>query len=283
MVFMKYKINEHKDELITDLLKKLIWVPIAAIVPIVSSLIKVLYNNIKANASSIFTPTNILIAVSIIFSIISICISLRKQKKRHRKDKDSVLNMPSEIEADFRFNSITATLTFDDRININSEIAYDMVVISDNVSEIKKDVIWTGTEYNGTTLVEPSEGYELVESRKTNSPYEYTIFFDSEKKRGDCIRLKTRTCVKDTNKEMKSIYSFMAKYQIDTLKIVVVAPKGLLRNVKGSVYADRSQNILVEAPKTVFTETIGNLKRYTYEINNPTFLYNYFIEWDFTK
>ena len=57
----------------------------------------------------------------------------------------------------------------------------------------------------------------------------------------------------------------------------------IIRNVKKAVYADTAREICVCRPENIKCENVGNLRKYVYEIENPDLLYNYFIEWEFTK
>ncbi len=281
----KYNISDHKDEIITDIIKNLIWVPIAAIIPLGNKLINILYSNIT-DESKYITFSNILIIICMLLSAFSIifCINIFKKYNKDLTKTESEKNSTDEALFDFRFSSIVAEFTFDDdRRNITSTIDYKMTVLSESVTELKRNLIWSGSEYNGTKLIYMNGDYELVDSDRKHSPYPYTILFNSEKKRGDIIELKTETTVKDGNLDMIPMYSFMAKYQIDTLIIRVIAPKGMIKNVKKSIYADRAKEIVVKKPECINGESIRNLVRYSYKIENPTLFYNYFIEWEFTN
>lgn len=280
----KYNLNEHKDEIITHIIKNLIWFPIAATIPLVIKLINILNVNIK-NKSEYITFSNILIMFSILLSITSIIISfsILKNKEKHAS-KEISSGEKEELSFDYRFSSIIAELTFDDnRKNITSTVDYKMTVLAESVKELKREIIWSGSKYNGTKITRKNGDYELIDSDRTNSPYPYSIVFDSEKKRGDKIEFTTETHVIDEDLEMMPHYSFMAKYQIDKLVIKVVAPNNIIKNVKKSVYADRAKEICIEHPKKIEADPVRDLVRYTFEISNPTLLYNYFIEWEFTN
>lgn len=284
----KFNISEHKDEIILHIIKNLIWIPIAAIIPLVNKLLNILRDNIIIHSEYI-TFSNILIVISVLLSAISIITSiylLKKNNKAINKEVNSekIDNKKEEISCDYRFSSIVAELTFDDnRKNITSTIAYKMTVLAESVNELKRDIVWSGSKYNGTKLTNKNGDYELLDSDRNHSPYPYSIVFNSEKKRGDKIEFTTETSVVDENLDMLPQYSFMAKYQIDKLIIRVIAPRNMIKNVKKSVYADRAKGICIESPQGIGAEYVRNLVRYTYEITNPTLLYNYFIEWEFTN
>ncbi|MCM1540201.1 MAG: hypothetical protein NC121_02960 [Blautia sp.] len=282
-----YKISEHKDEIFTDIIKKLLWVPIAAIIPLGAKLVNIIYKNITAE-SQYATFSNILMVSCVVLSVLSIIISvnmLHKNAQVAKKNKLIENNKNREISSDYRFSSIIAELTFDDnRKNITSTLDYNMTVLADNVTEFKRDLIWSGSKYNGTRILQKNDNrYEIEDSQRDHSPYPYIIKFNSEKKRGETISLKTETSVVDEKLDMIPEYSFMAKYQIDELILKIIAPEGMIKNVKQAVYADRAKSICIEPPRNMTSETVRNLVVFTYRILNPTLLYTYCIEWEFTK
>ncbi len=280
----KYNIKEHKDEIITSIIKNLIWAPIAALIPIGYNLINTLCLNIK-NGSDFFTASNILITICLLLSVTSIIICIKLSCNYRKKSiNEEPSSVQDSISSDFRFSSIVAELSFDDnRKDITSTIDYNMTVLAESVTELKRDLIWSGAKYNGTKLVKKDGEYDLIDSDRESSPFPYTIAFNTEKKRGDFITFKTETHVVDENYNMMPVYSFMVKYQIDKLVLRVIAPKGMIKNVKQAVYADRAKEIQVKKPVNIVPEYVRNLVRYTYEIETPSLLYNYFIEWEFTN
>ena len=82
---------------------------------------------------------------------------------------------------------------------------------------------------------------------------------------------------------MKNCYAYTVTYQIEELVLRLSAPKGLIKDVKKAVYADRRREIIVEKPTKINKKIVGDLEEYTFVYKNPTLLYNYFIEWRFTK
>lgn len=281
----KYKLSEHKDEIITHIIKNLIWFPIAATIPIVGKLINYLHENINSKSQYI-TFTNISIVICVLLSVFSIILCIIFIKKCNNKNNiaEETVVENNKISYDYRFSSIVAELVFNsNRKDITSTISYKMNVLADSVEDFKRDVIWSGSKYVGTKITSKNGEYELIDSDRNKSPYQYRIVFDTAKKRGELIELTTETSVIDENFDMIPMYSFMAKYQIDKLILRVIAPKKMIKNVKKSIYLDRAREICIENPTRIDYESVGNLVRYTYEIDNPTLLYNYFIEWEFTN
>lgn len=270
---MKYKLLDHKDEIITHLIKNLIWTPIAAILPMSIALVKSIFDTVKSQENKFFTSTNILIVLSILL-LIGLFFFL-KMSIEETKEK--------ALSSKFRAELMDAELTFDTREKITSKLTYNMTALVNNITEIERLITWTGSKYIKTSIEDTNGDYSLVDSNRKISPHPIKISFNPEKNSGDFVKFTTVTSVEDGDKEMSPHYSFMVKYQIDKLVLHVVAPRGLIKNVKKAVYADTGREIIVEKPSSIRSENVGNLVRYTYEIENPTFLYNYFIEWEFTN
>lgn len=281
---MKYNPFDHLDEIITHLIKNLVWLPIAAIVPMIVAIGKNIIEIIKIPDGSFFTWTNVLILLSILILIalclflkISVVNKIQKQQEEIDKSKENALS------SDFRAKSMEAELCFENREKITSRITYNMVALKNSITEIVRPITWTGSSYIGTTIEETNDDYTLIDSTRKISPHRIKILFNNEKNNGDFIKFTTVTSVEDGNHEMSPHYSFMVKYQIDELVLHVVAPPNLIKKVTKSVYADTAKVIQVEKPTAISKENVANLVRYTYKIKNPTFLYNYFIEWEFTN
>lgn len=213
----------------------------------------------------------------IVLSIVIIVVGIFLFKQWHKTQNDVLFSK-------FRAKTMEAELCFEDRETLVSKVTYKMNVLSTNpVSSIERSITWTGSEYVKTTISNMNGDYSIVDSNRKYSPHIIKILFNSEKSNGDFVRFSTNTRVLDTNHEMTPHYSFMVKYQIDELILHVVAPENLIMNVKTAVYADVAKEIVVERPKMIKGEAKGNIVRYTYKIPTPTFLYNYFIEWEFTN
>lgn len=278
-----YCIKEHRDEIVTHIIKQLIWVPIAAVIPMVGTLLKIIYNNIVSGHDNVWST--LLSVASTIISINCSVYIFRRNKKRELADEpeDMKASEEPEIVSKYKFSSVSAEMIFNTREDIISTIDYKMIILQDGVSELSRDLIWTGTTYNGTKLIQKNGNYDLIDSTRARSPYNYTIVLNEEKKPGEQIEFKTETSVTDGKCDMTPVYSFMVKYQIDELKLCIIAPKDLIKNVKSVVYADRSREIQVSPKKAIRCENVGNLRKYVYEIKNPNLLYNYFMEWEFTS
>lgn len=308
----KYNLKEHKDEIITHIIKNLIWLPIAAAIPIVYALLNFLYQSIKSSINVFSIILLIILCVLLVSFIIVVrkiftinhnsqeTLEIKRLRNEIQNSTNKIIILESEIEKrnkeineckrkdlelDIKFTSIKCTLEFENkRESIISTIDYKMIALSEDVEEINRDLIWSGSEYKGTVLTEKDGDYELIDSNRKSSPYPYIIKFNTPLKRGSQVHFKTETSVSDRTLCMLPTYSFMVKYQVDNLELRIVAPNNFIKNVKKAVYADRAREICVEQPTLIKSR---ELKRgwveYIYLIPNPSMLYNYFIEWEFTN
>lgn len=270
---MYWKFKEHKDEIITSIVKNSIWAIIATCASLLLLAIKNIIIYISKETLSYF---DIITIILLIFALI--CLSI-KPKPLVPTDE------PNELFKQFHAKEMEAELYFESRESLISRITYQLTVSSPTpIDSIHRSLTWTGNKYNGTTLIDTNGNYTIEDSDRKASPYEFVINFNELKTNGSFIRFTTETSVSDDDHDMNPHYSFMIKYQVDRLILRVSVPTNLnlIKNVKASVYADVAREIAVKKPIYIKGKRLGNMITYTYIFKSPTFLHNYFLEWDFT-
>lgn len=282
-----YKISEHKDEIITHIIKNIIWLPIVSLVPIFLSFV----GNVIKNGNNIDTFTIIALSVSVIMSIISLMVSLKikKQNFNGSYNEEETVESCAEVSnnlkitpiTNVRIKSVDTELNFESRTSIVSTLTYNMVANEDDVKYFEKELIWSGKEYNGTKLIDKDGNYELELFDSNDSIHKYRVNFLDNKYCQDKIYFKLETKVGDSTCTMQPISSYMVKHQIDSLTIRVVVPPNLIKNVKSSIYADISRQIPIGKSINVPKKIIARKEFYEITIPNPTMLYRYFLEWEF--
>lgn len=274
--------NSLKSKIMVNVLSNTIWL---AIYPVVTAIIACVVSFFKKNSFAIILSVcSLALSVIILIIVIKHMLIEKKRKEDDRKEEKVVeLDKPT-IVPHFKASSIEAEFYFANREKMESRISYDMQLTCPSMREYARDLLWSGSEYYGTVLSADSKGdYEIDENPGPQSPHDYIIKFKSEKRLGDPIKFKTITNVGDTAHIMKPYFSYAVVYQIDTLTLRVSAPKGLIKDVKKAVYADRGREIIVGSPEKIKMQNVGNLEVYTATYKNPTLFYNCFIEWKFTK
>lgn len=268
----KYNIREHKDEIITHIIKSLIWLVITSLISVAITVLKFIKND----------PTLLLIFLYIglganiilfVYNIISLIQALKNSNKT-----SSITPL-----TDFRITCVETELDFTDREHVVSTLFYDMIAIGDSVEYFEKEMIWTGDKIQDTTIEQDNKDCELKLFNSDNSLRKYRIVFKSKLARQEPIHFKLKTLASDNQHMMLPISSYMVKHQIDKLIIRVVAPPNLLKNVKKSIYADLSRQIQIGQSEEVPLKVIAQKDCYEITIDNPTLLYRYFLEWEFTN
>lgn len=296
-----YKLSEHKDEIITALINNIIWVPVTLLAPSAVKIAKTLVEKILTNESfEISTLIDIFSIIGIVFSIVVfICDYIFKYKKKNKKenpqddsnsDSDSDQNNSNSVIKglepieNFRIKSLDAEFFIKSEKEMISTLDYCLVAKKDGIEYFEKDFIWTGKECHGIELVDPSNSnYELVVTSKNNSYCTYRVLFNEEIKHQNELKFKLKTTVSDEGKTMMPYYAYTVKHQIDVLRLRVVVNRNSIRRVKHSVYLDALRELKVGESTEIKRKIVGNYDCYEISINNPTLLYRYFIEWEFTK
>lgn len=264
-----YDISAHKDEIITDVIKKLAWVPIAAVIPVVWELVKFISKNVVEK--TIFSVTNLL-AVALIAEILgSIWIVV------HYKRKYRVVPL-----TDFRIESIIAEMQIKSREAFVSTLHYDLVPNKDGLKSFKKSILWTGGKYNGTSLTSANGPYTFNDLGGNDGYHTYEVKFNESIKCQDPIRFVLETSVSDVGHQMQPIYGYSVKHQIDRLVLRVVAPPNVIHDVEKYACWDMGRLMKVGEKEIVTKERVGGNEVYEVEIQNPTLLCKFFLEWEFT-
>lgn len=280
-----YKISEHKEAIITNLVSNIIWYLLTILIANVLlwiPLIKGIYKSIKTNTYNIPIYAFILIGISVLFMFILMVSAIHFAIKSHRnqgtkqeaKDED-------EITTDLIFNKLEIELYFKDRKNIFSYLTYDCQANKVGYHEFEKSILWTGNKYNYTKILESNGNYSLTDSTRKASPYNYIINFNKSFSIGENIYFKLETSVNDDDLSMTPVFSHMLKQQTTQLVIHLTVPRDLVKNIRAAVYKDISRTLKVPNDIKLIQNNVGDLIQFSYTIDNPTLLNNYCIEWDF--
>ena len=275
-----YKISEHKDEIITGIIRNLIWVPIAAIIPLIWKLIQFLYSNISWD--SLLTFSNILALVAIIISVTAIVVVMKFRFSKSVSKNQKQVSM--EPITDFRINLLVAEFHIKNSDEIISTLDYDITANRNNVQSFKKPILWTGDKYIQTKLIHKNCAEYTLHDKGVNDGYHICeICFNKEIKCQDKIKFKLETMVSDLKSQMQPFYGYTVKHQTDMLILRVVVEPNKIHNVRKCICWDWERQMTVEEPEPIPKKTIGGNEVYEIEIPSPTLLYKYLIEWEFTK
>jgi len=272
-----YKIREHNEEIITNILSNIIWYVLSVIcanilmwIPLIRGVCVTIKNSSYAIPLYAFVLAGVSVLVMIIISTISVIFLIKNFKSKEE-----------DIATDLILNSLDIELYFKNREVIFTYLTYDGVVNADNYEQFSKSILWTGYKYNYTKIIESNGSYELVDSNRKASPYYYSVKFNKKLFIGDNVYFKLETSVSDDDKSMNPVFSHMVKQQTYQFTIRLTVPRDLIKNVRPTVYRDLTRTIIVPNNIRLKEEYVGDLIQYSYTIENPKMMNNYCIEWEF--
>lgn len=185
--------------------------------------------------------------------------------------------------SDIRYTNMEIDFNFiQNRNEIECLRTINAVIQKDEIHEFSRKIIWTGSSYDGTSLVkEKSDSdIELVES-KNSMPYTHKII--ARRKKGEPLNYAILTKAKDEKNVMEPYLAHMVKNQTDQLILKISCNKEdkVFHNVKAVIYADlKMETLIKEEP---LEELPGNDSKtvFEYRIKNANVNYTYGIEWTF--
>lgn len=228
-----------------------------------------LENKVIPTSYWVFCILGIILAV---FCIVVTVINIVKISKKKHYPK---------IQSDVRYEYAISELYFKNREEITCTRGVKFELLGKEKDSIIKQFMWTGTEYIATTLEESSGPFELVDYHRNQPPHGYEVKFDTTKHRGDIVWYKTKTEVSDRHHDMKPFFSHMIKSPTDSLEIRVTAPKGLLKDVTYTIYADIMGEVSISEAVPVQGTQIGDLETFVCKSDKPNLMYNYRLDWKF--
>ncbi|MBR1691865.1 MAG: hypothetical protein IJ711_03705, partial [Lachnospiraceae bacterium] len=180
----RYRISEHKDEIITHIIKNLIWLFVASIVSVLCTICTMLYKLIISGNVDYYII--ILTAISVLFSLCTFIFSYIC--KRGKANTEEALPIPN-----FRIKKVECELLFEDRKNLVSSVTYEMIANKDDIEYFEKELMWTGKGYSGTVLKETNGDYQFEIDDSNDAMHKYRIKFRNQIKCQDVIKFTLET------------------------------------------------------------------------------------------
>lgn len=187
----------------------------------------------------------------------------------------------SKIVPDLKYEIAKSELYFRNRETIICTREAKLEIVCDKKDSIDKKFTWTGSEYFKSTLEESDGDYILEDYQRKKPPHGYVIKFNTTKYRGDKVYYKTKTVLSDGNHDMRPYLMHTVSSPTKMLELRITAPRGLIKNVKFTVYADVAGQIPISKPQPLLGEHIGDLGTFCHVEENTNLLYNYEISWEF--
>lgn len=157
--------------------------------------------------------------------------------------------------------------------------------LTEELTEIPKNISWTGSSYIKTTNEKKGDDYSIIEQNKGNGNYRIILCPKNKISKNEDFTYKICTSVSDENEIMNPILSHHVNAKIKNLKLKVSFNKKFFKDKQPSAfklkqYADIDKNIIYDEQPLECTEE-GDNYSWSREFDDPILLYTYSIEWDF--
>lgn len=187
----------------------------------------------------------------------------------------------NSIEPNIKFIDLKLTLEYKSNEDIKSHRSNELTVTQEPINHIEKEIVWTGSRYVGTFLVDNTEGFSLEDSSRKISPYKYKVLFNKNLTKGETVTYKIVTKVSDENNDMKPFYSHTITNPTERLTLTIKFHKNMITNVRFQEYRDSGHEIKIGDTAYLKKEEDGDFEIYTHTIKNPSLLNTCCIEWEF--
>lgn len=198
-------------------------------------------------------------------------------KKVVKRDGETEENLP--IVSDIRYNSMDITLIYNNNLDIKAVRKVDLEVTGEPINHIEKEMIWTGSEYKNSILIDNKDNYTLEDSTRSVSPYKYKVLFNKNIMKGEKVSYVIETNISDKNNEMQTFLSHTIKNPTEKLRLAVTVPKGIIKSIWMQEYRDSGREIKNGDEKNVKQEEKEDFITYYYIVKKPKLFYTYCIQW----
>lgn len=196
----------------------------------------------------------------------------------------SVNNISAGLKySDIEYNNIEVDLKFvEGRNEVECTRRISAKIMKEELCQITKNIIWTGSSYDGTELLtEESDKDISLEQSSITLPYTYTLKFDRNK--GDLLKYSVLTKAKDEKNVMEPYLAHMVKNKTNRLVLRMSLKKedNKVKDVKFTVYADLEMKTKINEEK--IQPICDQIDEIIYErvIENANVNYTYALEWQF--
>jgi len=208
---------------------------------------------------------------------LELCTGIKIKNIFNQKELDKKLKWNDIINKNFELE-----MKFDSREKIECTRKVEFEVNCDFLDKIEKSFIWTGSSYDGTTLIDNDGGYSFEEEPNGENQYYYSIKFDKQKKKGELVKYTVQSKLKDEKKVMEPYLSHIVNNKTEKLTIRLVCSPGIVKNVQIVIYADTFKECVFEA-KGIENKGDDVHEVYEFYIENPNLFYSYSLEWEFVS
>lgn len=184
---------------------------------------------------------------------------------------------------DIVYKKYNCCFTFNSRIDIAETTEYELIALHDGIKQIPFKVFWTGSSFNGFSLLACEPNCSLHELGTMSSPYIAILSPKQELKKDESLQVRMKIAAKDSTRIMSPYYAQYVSVKTQSMEIKVCAPKGLIQNAKLVVYAGENMDKDYITETEELEESVGenNMVSYSRKVEKPVLNYLYCIEWTF--
>ena len=185
---------------------------------------------------------------------------------------------------DIEYESVCIDFQFaNNRSEIECYRSVEAKILAEELCDVKKSIVWTGSSYDGTELV-PEESDEDIRIEQTTDflPYTYTI--KADRKQDNKLKYKVVTKVKDEKQVMSPYLAHKVRNKTRYLELKISSKhtNDIFENVTYNVYADLEMKTLIES-KELEIKDVNDVYVAEVKIDSPNVNYTYAINWKFKK
>lgn len=259
---------EYKIGIISSLAASVIWYVLATLWSlIVAYIISLLQNQVIFSWQ--YFVAGISLGVALAASIV-----LYKDSTNKFKPKFPSLSM------DYMYKKIETEMHFTNREEIAYTSRYDILAFKE-ISRMKRSTKWTGTSISELPILKSTKNHR-VELCKDDEPTKtINVIFEVPLQKNDETDCELKYELGDSEKKMHPILGHVVKNPTEKIILRLCVPPGMVNSVKKCIYADSTAQINLSQPQIINPRFIGNIVMYEWEIDNPSLLYYYRINWIF--
>ena len=183
-----------------------------------------------------------------------------------------------DIASDFKYLDMKLSLDYRSSNEIYSFRNVQIEIIGNPINHIDKEIIWTGSSYNYTKLIN-SDAFELKDCNRSVSPYKYTVEFKRYLLKGEVVSYSIKTSVSDETNEMKPFLSHTVKNPTERLTLEIRIPKNKADTVYFQEYYDSGRELPKGESIQLSIEEEEGFIFACHEIEHPSLLHTYAIFW----
>lgn len=259
---------EYKIGFVSSLSATVIWILLGSLWSLIAA------NIISLLQNKVVLPWQYFVAGISIGVALTASVVFYKDKTNKFKPKFPSLSM------DYMYKKIDTEIHFITREEITYTSCFNILALKE-IKGMKRTHEWTGTTISELPIIKSKTSNHKVELCKDEPRKTINVIFEVPLQKNhetDCILMYE---LGDSLRKMQPFLGHVVKNPTEKIILRLCVPKGMVTSVKKCIYADSSAQISLSLPQIINPRYIGNIEMYEWEIDNPSLLYFYRMNWEF--